>query len=105
MAKPHTLTSHALALLSLLFNGALMAARPPVTDLTQDGVKGQMASGSVFGKVATFTLIAASTAQKLTYLDSTSWRQKNLFPGENGLATPTCLRRSDSVQQVIPVIP
>ena len=89
MAKQHTLASHALAVPTLLFIGALMAARPPLPDLTQDGVKGQMVSGAVSGRVATVKLTAASTAQWLTYLESKSWSQKTLLRGGNSIATLT----------------
>jgi hypothetical protein len=89
MAKQHTLASHALAVPTLLFIGALMAARPPLPDLTQDGVKGQMASGSVSGKVITFKLTAASTAQRLTCFESKSSSQKTLLRGGDGIAALT----------------
>ena len=54
-----------------------------------DGEKGQVASGSVSGKVVTLKLTAASTAHNLTYLDSKSWSQSNLLRGENGIAALT----------------
>ncbi|MCY2994037.1 MAG: DUF2341 domain-containing protein [Planctomycetota bacterium] len=54
-----------------------------------DGNKGQVASGTVSGKVVTLKLAAASTAQRLTYLDSKSWKPDNLLRGENGLAALT----------------
>ena len=38
-----------------------------------DGEKGKVASGSVTGKMLTLKLASASTAQRITYLDSKSW--------------------------------
>ena len=54
-----------------------------------DGKKGQVAAGTVSGKVITLKLTAASMAQRLTYLDSQSWSQDNLLRGENGIAALT----------------
>ena len=54
-----------------------------------DGEKGKVASGSVSGNRVTLKLIAASTAQRITYLDSASWRQDNLLRGENDIAALT----------------
>ena len=54
-----------------------------------DGEKGQVASGTVSGKVVTLKLAAASTAQRLTYLDSKSWKPDNVLRGENGIAALT----------------
>jgi hypothetical protein len=60
-----------------------------VSEFYLDGEKGKVASGSVSGKVVTLKLTAASTAQKLTYLDSSSWSQHNLLRGANGIAALT----------------
>ncbi|MGA2863714.1 MAG: DUF2341 domain-containing protein [Verrucomicrobiota bacterium] len=54
-----------------------------------EGEKGKVASGAVSGRVITLKLAAASTAQKLTYLDSASWSQNHLLRGENGIAALT----------------
>ena len=54
-----------------------------------DGEKGRVASGAVSGKVVTLKLAAASPAQTLTYLESSSWSQKTLLRGENGIAALT----------------
>ena len=54
-----------------------------------DGEKGKVLSGKVSGSNVTLKLSAASTAQKLTYLDSKSWSQATLLRGENGIAALT----------------
>ena len=54
-----------------------------------DGVKGKVISGQVSGNMVRLKLTAASTAQKITYLDSSSWNPKNLLRGENGIAALT----------------
>lgn len=60
-----------------------------VSEFYLDGEKGKVASGTVAGNVVTLKLTAASTAQKLTYLDSKSWSQQKLLRGENGIAALT----------------
>ena len=54
-----------------------------------DGEAGKVASGVVAGNRVTLTLSAASSARKLTYLDSNSWSQSTLLRGENGIAALT----------------
>ena len=54
-----------------------------------DGEKGKVASGSASGRTVTLKLTGASTAKKLTYLDSKSWSPDNLLCGENGIAALT----------------
>lgn len=54
-----------------------------------DGEKGRVASGSTSGNVVALKLASASSATKLTYLDSKSWSQSSLLRGENGLAALT----------------
>ena len=54
-----------------------------------DGEKGQVTSGTVSGKVVKLRLAAASTAQRLTYLDSKSWKPGNVLRGQNGIAALT----------------
>jgi len=56
-----------------------------------DGVSGKVASGSVAGKIVKLQLTAASTAQKITYLQGLSWDgvQANLLYGANGIAALT----------------
>jgi hypothetical protein len=53
-----------------------------------DGAKDKVANGSVSGNVVTLKLAAASTAQRITYLDSKSWSQEHLLCG-NGIAALT----------------
>ncbi len=55
-----------------------------------DGVAGKVSSGSVTGKVVKLQ-VAAATAQKITYLQGTSWDgvQGNLLYGTNGVAALT----------------
>jgi hypothetical protein len=60
-----------------------------VSEFYLDGEKGKIASGAASGKVVTLKLTAATTAQKLTYLDSKSWSQARLLRGENGIAALT----------------
>jgi hypothetical protein len=60
-----------------------------VSEFYLDGTKNKVASGSVSGNVVTLKLVAATTAQKLTYLDSDSWSQKQLLRGVNGIAALT----------------
>jgi hypothetical protein len=54
-----------------------------------DGEKGKVVSGAVSGKVVTLKLNGASSAEKITYLDSRSWNENNLLHGENGIAALT----------------
>ncbi len=54
-----------------------------------DGVQGKVTAGSVTGNVLTLTLNAASTATKITYLDSRSWSENNILYGANGIAALT----------------
>ena len=69
-----------------------------------DGEKGKVASGAAAGNVVRFKLTAASTARKLTYLDSSSWSQDKLLRGENGIAALTFCECRSSSQAVIGVI-
>ena len=54
-----------------------------------DGEKNKVASCIVSGNIVLLKLTAASTAQKLTYLDSKSWSQTRLLRGDNGIAALT----------------
>jgi hypothetical protein len=54
-----------------------------------DGARGKVASGSVSGNVITLKLTAATTAEKITYLNDRSWSQNNILVGENGIAALT----------------
>jgi hypothetical protein len=54
-----------------------------------DGAANQAASGAVSGKRITLKLKGASSAAKVTYLDSRSWSVNNLLYGENGIAALT----------------
>jgi len=54
-----------------------------------DGVANNITSGAVSGKVIILKLKEASSAQKITYLDSKSWSQERLLYGENGIAALT----------------
>ena len=54
-----------------------------------DGIANNIASGAVSGKVIILKLKEASSAQKITYLDSKSWSQDRLLCGENGIAALT----------------
>jgi hypothetical protein len=59
------------------------------TQFYLDGGKGQVASGSVAGKVLTLKLKEASTATKITYLKEVGWNQMTLLEGANGIAALT----------------
>ncbi len=48
-----------------------------------------MVSGTVSGNVVTLKLAAPSTAQRLTYLDSKSWKPENVLRGQNRIAALT----------------
>ncbi len=54
-----------------------------------DGVKGNVVSGSVAGKVVTLRLATAAAAERITYLDCRAWSQNNILYGENGIAALT----------------
>jgi len=54
-----------------------------------DGERGKVVSGAATGNFLTLQLIAPSTAQKISYLDSSSWSQATLLRGENGIAALT----------------
>lgn len=54
-----------------------------------DGEKGKVVSGAAAGNVVTLKLTGASTAQRLTYLDSKTWSQKTLLRGQNDIAALT----------------
>jgi hypothetical protein len=54
-----------------------------------DGERGKVATGSVSGNVLTLKLAAASTARRITYLDSKAWNPNNLLCGANGIAALT----------------
>ncbi len=53
------------------------------------GGQGKVASGSVNGNVISLRLAGASSADKLTYLDSRSWHPSTVLRGENGIAALT----------------
>jgi len=54
-----------------------------------DGAAKNVTGGAVSGNVITLNLKGASSAQKITYLDSASWSVDNLLYGENGIAALT----------------
>jgi hypothetical protein len=54
-----------------------------------DGVKGKVTAGAVAGNILTLTLNAASTATKITYLDSRAWAENNILYGANAIAALT----------------
>jgi len=54
-----------------------------------DGEKGKVASGAASGRCITLKLKGASSAKRITYLDSRSWSVNNLLYGENGIAALT----------------
>jgi hypothetical protein len=54
-----------------------------------DGMKDQIASGSVNGTTLTLKLKAASAAGKITYLKETAWNPNNLLYGTTGIAALT----------------
>ena len=60
-----------------------------VSQFSIDGQRGKISSGSASGRSVTLKLASASTARRLTYLDSSSWSPDNLLKGENGIAALT----------------
>jgi hypothetical protein len=60
-----------------------------VSEFYLDGQADHVASGSADANIITLKLKAASTAEKITYLDSRSWSVDNLLYGENGIAALT----------------
>jgi len=54
-----------------------------------DGVENTVGAGAASGKVLTLKLKGASSAKKITYLDSKSWNPNNLLYGQNGIAALT----------------
>jgi hypothetical protein len=51
-----------------------------------DGAAGEVASGSVSGRVLTLRLKAASSAKTITYVHEMNWSQDKLLIGANGIA-------------------
>jgi hypothetical protein len=60
-----------------------------INEFYLDGVKEKVASASVAANTVTLNLKEASSADKITYLKETSWSQKRLLKGKNGLAALT----------------
>jgi hypothetical protein len=60
-----------------------------ISEFYLDGVKDQVASGSVSENVLTLKLKEAPAAGKITYLKEMSWSQKRLLRGTNGIAALT----------------
>jgi hypothetical protein len=54
-----------------------------------DGAAGEVASGSVSGRVLTLRLKAASSAKTITYVHEMNWSQDELLIGANGIAALT----------------
>ena len=53
------------------------------------GKSGKVAAGTVDGNSVILKLVAASSAQDLTYINGQSWSQKTLLRGTNGIAALT----------------
>ena len=53
------------------------------------GKSGKVAAGSVDGNTVILKLVAASSAQDLTYINGQSWSHKTLLRGANGIAALT----------------
>jgi hypothetical protein len=75
--------------IALEFDQPVLWTDALVSQVYLDGEKGIVASGSVTGKMLTLKLASASTAQRITYLDSKSWNPANLLYGVNGIAALT----------------
>ncbi len=54
-----------------------------------DGASGKISGGTTTGNILTLSLNAASTATKITYLDSRSWSETNILYGANNIAALT----------------
>ncbi|MDX1946333.1 MAG: hypothetical protein SFU86_13110, partial [Pirellulaceae bacterium] len=59
------------------------------TQFYLDGAAGQIAGGSVAGKVLTLRLKEPTSAKTITYLQEAKWSQETLLIGENDLAALT----------------
>ena len=75
--------------IALEFDQNIVWTNSLTSELYLDGMANNIASGAVSGKVITLKLKRASSAQKITYLDSKSWSQDRLLYGENGIAALT----------------
>jgi hypothetical protein len=60
-----------------------------VNEFYLDGIRGQVATGSVAGVVVTLRLRGPSTARSITYLKEMSWSQKRLLTGKNKMVALT----------------
>ena len=60
-----------------------------VSQFYLDGENGQVVSGTTYGNLVTLKLDVASTAQRITYIDSKWWSQNTLLRGINGIAALT----------------
>ncbi|MCK4786859.1 MAG: hypothetical protein KAV87_24090, partial [Desulfobacteraceae bacterium] len=75
--------------IALEFDQNMVWTNSLTSEFYLDGVANNITSGAVSGKVIILKLKEASSAQKITYLDSKSWSQDRLLCGENGIAALT----------------
>jgi len=75
--------------IALEFDQNMVWTNSLTSEFYLDGLANNIASGAVSGNVITLKLKEASSAQKITYLDSESWSQDRLLYGENGIAALT----------------
>ncbi len=82
-------TSTGKTAITLEFDQAVKWTTSLISQFYLDGVSGKVASGAISGNTLTLALNAASTATKITYLDSRSWSEDNILYGANDIAALT----------------
>lgn len=71
------------------FDHAVKWENSLVNQFYLSGKSGKVAAGTVDGNSVIFKLVAASSAQDLTYINGQSWSQKTLLRGANGIGALT----------------
>jgi hypothetical protein len=82
-------TSAAKDAIALEFDQPVIWIESLASQFYLDGIKDQVASGTVNGMTLTLKLKAASAAGKITYLKETAWDPNNLLYGTTGIAALT----------------
>lgn len=82
-------TSTAKTAIALEFDQPVKWSTALTSQFYLDSLSGKVASGVLSDNILTLTLNAASTATKITYLDSRSWSGSNLLWGTNDIAALT----------------
>jgi hypothetical protein len=87
--KQASYTSAAKDTITLEFDQPVIWMDSLTSQIYLDGEKDKVASGKVTGNVLTLKLKAPATAQRITYLQESSWSQNELIFGTNGIAALT----------------